>query len=80
MKLDINTFIEQLEEEFDEDVKPGTLKPDSDLNDTLELTSVNALILISLVKVEYDVALEGAELSKCKTINDIFNVIKKKTA
>jgi acyl carrier protein len=80
MELDINLFIEQLEEEFDEDIKPGTLKPDSNLEDTLELTSVNALILISLVKVEYDVAIEADEFTKCVTVSDVFDVIKKKTA
>ena len=80
MELDINLFIEQLEEEFDEDIKPGTLKPDSNLEDTLELTSVNALILISLVKVEYDVAIEADEFTKCVTVSDVFDIIKKKTA
>jgi len=80
MELDINLFIEQLEEEFDEDIKPGTLKPDSNLEDTLELTSVNALILISLVKVEYDVAIEADEFTKCVTVSDVFDIIKKKVA
>jgi len=80
MELDINLFIEQLEEEFDENIKPGTLKPDSNLEDTLEVTSVNALILISLVKVEYDVAIEADEFTKCVTVSDVFDVIKKKTA
>jgi acyl carrier protein len=78
MKIDINTFIEQIEEEFDEDIKPGSLNPDSNLDDTLELTSVNALILISLVKVEYDVAIEADEFNKCNTVKDVYNIVNKK--
>ena len=78
MELNINTFIEQLEEEFDENIKPGTLKPESEIDKALELTSVNALILISLVKVEYNIAIEADEFKKCKTVNDIFAIIKQK--
>ncbi len=78
MEININTFIEQIEEEFDEDIKQGTLNPESILEDTIDLTSVNLLILLSLVKVEYNVALDAKELKNCKKLIDVYNVIKKK--
>jgi len=78
MSLNIDDFIKHLEEEFEDDIQPGTLKPDTVLEKAIALTSVNALILISMIKVEYDVEVNANDLNKCKTINDLFNVINKK--
>ena len=78
MEIKIEEFITLLEEEFDDDIKPGTLKPETRLDEEMELTSVNALILISMIKVEYDVTLNAKELNKCKTVNDLFKVVQKK--
>ena len=78
MKIKIEEFITLLEEEFDDDIKPGTLKPETRLDEEMELTSVNALILISMIKVEYDVTLNAKELNKCKTVNDLYKTIEKK--
>ena len=76
--MKIEEFITLLEEEFDDDIKPGTLKPETGLDEEMELTSVNALILISMIKVEYDVTINAKELSKCKTVKDLFNTVQKK--
>jgi acyl carrier protein len=78
MEIKIEEFIKLLEVEFEDDIKQGTLKPESNLDEQLELTSVNGLILISMAKVEYDVVLDANDFKKCKTVNDLFNVIKKK--
>lgn len=77
--MEIKEFIDLLEEEFEDDITPGTLKPDSRLDDEMEITSVNALILISMVKVEYDVAISAKELRSCKTVNNLYKVVKNKT-
>ncbi|HIE15296.1 MAG TPA: acyl carrier protein [Bacteroidales bacterium] len=78
MEINIEDFILHLEEEFEEDILQGSLKPDTQLEKAIALTSVNALILISMVKVEYDIELTAQDLNKCKTINDLFETIKNK--
>lgn len=73
--MNIEEFIKQIEAEFD-DLKPGALKPDSVFREVFEWNSINALILIAMVKTEYDVTLTADDLVKSKTVNDIFGVVK----
>lgn len=73
--MDIKNFIKKIEEEFD-DLEPGKLKPDSNFREVFEWNSMNALILIALVNVEYDVAINADDLQQSKTINDLFDIIK----
>ncbi len=72
--MNIDTLIKQIEDEFD-DLKPGVLKPDSQFRDTFEWNSINALILIAMVKTEYDVALTADDLINSKTVHDIYSII-----
>ena len=67
-------FIKQIEAEFD-DLKPGVLKPESHFLEVFEWNSINALILIAMVKTEYDVTLTADDLIKSKTVNDIYSLI-----
>ncbi|MDP4280664.1 MAG: phosphopantetheine-binding protein [Bacteroidota bacterium] len=73
--MNIQEFIKNIENEFD-DIKPGVLKPESKFRETFEWTSINALILIAMVKTEYDVALTADDLVKSQTIQDIYDVVK----
>lgn len=75
--MDIQTFIKQIEEEFDE-LEPGKLKPESDLRKDFNFTSVNALVMISLINVEYDVMIDADDLRASKTIQDLFDITVKK--
>jgi acyl carrier protein len=70
--MNIDTFIKQIEDEFD-DLKPGVLKPDSIFREVFEWNSINALILIAMVKTEYDVTISADDLIQSKTVNDIFS-------
>ncbi len=72
--MNIQEFIGHLENEFD-DLKPGVLKPESKFRETFEWTSINALILIAMVKTEYDITLTADDLVKSQTVQDIYNVI-----
>lgn len=74
MKHQIEDFIALLEKEFPE-VPSGTLKPDTVISEVIEMSSMNALILISLVKTEYEVALQAKDLMQVKTIQDLFDII-----
>jgi acyl carrier protein len=77
--MKIEEFILKIEEEFD-DLVPGVLKPDTNFRENFEWNSINALLLIALVKMEYDVTINAEDLTKSKTINDLFEIIKSRVA
>ena len=77
--MNIEEFIKQIEGEFD-DLKPGVLKPDSKFREVFEWNSINALILIAMVKTEYDVTLTADDLVKSKTITDIYHIIESRVS
>ncbi len=73
--MKIEDFIVQLETEY-EDLRPGTLKPDSVFREVFEWNSINALILIAMIKTEYDVTINAEDISSSKTVEDLFNIIR----
>lgn len=75
--MNIEEFISHIEAEFD-DLKPGVLKPDSNFRESFEWNSINALILIAMVKTEYDVTLTADDLIKSKTVRDIYTLIEQR--
>ncbi|PKP49592.1 MAG: acyl carrier protein [Bacteroidetes bacterium HGW-Bacteroidetes-11] len=77
--MKIEEFIARIEEEFDE-IEPGTLKPESIFREVFEWNSINALILIALVKTEYDVAINAEDIANSKTVEDIYRIIESKVA
>lgn len=72
--MNIQDFITRIEEEFD-DLTPGTLKPESNFREVFEWNSINALILIAMVKTEYDVAINAEDIANSKSVADIFTII-----
>lgn len=72
--MKIEKFIASLEEEY-EDIPKGTLHPESNFREVFEWSSINALILIALVKTEYDVTITAEDIASSVTIADIFNII-----
>ena len=72
--MKIDEFIKHIEDEFD-DLKPGVLKPESNFREAFEWNSINALIMIAMVKTEYDVTMTAEDLINSKTIQDIYNIV-----
>ncbi len=72
--MKIEDFITQLETEY-EDLTPGTLKPGSVFREVFEWNSINALILIAMVKTEYDVTINAEDIATSKTVEDLFRII-----
>ncbi|MCK9219778.1 MAG: acyl carrier protein [Bacteroidales bacterium] len=72
--MKIEDFIAQLEEEY-EDIAPHTLKPDSVFREVFEWSSINALILIALVKTQYDVVINAEDIANSQTVQDLFTII-----
>ncbi|MCF8350319.1 MAG: acyl carrier protein [Bacteroidales bacterium] len=77
--MKIEDFISKIEEEF-EDVNKGQLKPESKIREHFEWDSVNALVFIAMVNVEYDVVITAEDLQKSETVQDIFTTIQEKKA
>ncbi|MCK9612060.1 MAG: acyl carrier protein [Bacteroidales bacterium] len=72
--MDINELIKKIEAEF-EDLKPGSLKPESRFRKVLDWNSVNALTIIALVDSDYDVLLTAEDFMKSETVQDVYNII-----
>jgi acyl carrier protein len=76
-KITIEEFIEKIEEEFPEMPK-GHFKPETKFREEMDWDSVNALVFIAMVNVEYDVALVADEFVNAYTIQDVYDVVKRK--
>jgi acyl carrier protein len=72
--MNIDEFIAHLEQEY-EDLKPGILKPDSVFREVFEWNSINALIMIAMVKTGYDVTINAEDIAKSRTVADLYRII-----
>jgi acyl carrier protein len=72
--MKIEDFIARIEEEY-EDIVPGTIKPDSIFREVFEWSSINALILIALVKTEYDVTINAEDIAGSVTVEDLYKIV-----
>lgn len=75
--VDINEFIARVEEEFEE-MQKGALSPDSIIRDHFTWDSINALIFIAHVNVNYDVEITAQDLVDSNTVSDLYNLVKGK--
>lgn len=75
--MDIIDFIKKVEEEFD-DLQPNSLSPDDILEEKFTWDSINALIFLAHVNVEYDVEITAEELIKSKTVQDLYDLVESK--
>lgn len=76
--IPIEEFIAKLEEEFDE-LEPGYLTPNTNYREIENWGSMHALIIIALVDTEFDISLSGAELRETNTIQDLYDLVLKKS-
>jgi acyl carrier protein len=72
--IPIEDFIEKVESEF-EDMEPGKLTPNSIIREHFTWDSINALIFIAHVNVEYDVVITADDLINSITIKDLYNLV-----
>ncbi len=76
--MTVQSFIEKIENEFP-DMQKGLLKPESHFRDDLEWDSINALVVIAMINIEYDVIITAEELIGAETIQDVYAVVAAKT-
>ena len=75
----IEDFISRLEDQFD-DLPKGELKPASRFRQVFTWNSVNSLILIAMIKTDYNVAIHAEDIRKSETIEDIFKIVESRMA
>lgn len=73
--MDLDSFIRITEEEFN---KAGRFSKDTRLSDIIEFSSLNVLIIITLIKSEFNVMLNVGTLRNCPTLGDLYNVVMQK--
>jgi acyl carrier protein len=72
--MEIRDFILKIEEEF-EDITKGALQPESNIRDHFEWDSVNALVFIAMINVEYDVVINAEDLQNSATVKDVYDIV-----
>lgn len=76
--MNIQELIEKLEEEIEE-AKKGTLTPSTNIRNIDWWSSMHALVIIALVDIEYNVQVSGKDLKEIQTIQDLYDLIVKKS-
>ena len=77
--MDLKEFIEKFAEQFDETDK-SEFKVDTVFKDLDEWSSLSALTIIAMADSEYDVRINGDDIRKSTTIEDLFNIMEDKKA
>lgn len=75
--MTINDFIKLIEEEFG---KPQSIQPTSSIGDIIDFNSLNALILITLIKSEFNVNISPGIIRNCKDIAELHKIVMAKVA
>lgn len=75
--MELTEFIENFASQLD-DTDASEIKAETLFHDLDEWSSLSALSIIAMVDEEYDVILNGDDLTKSKTIEDLFNIVKAK--
>jgi len=73
----IEEFISGVEGEF-EDMEVGNLSPASVIREHFVWDSINALIFIAHINVEYDVVITADDLINSQTVQDLYNLVSTK--
>ncbi len=75
--MTINDFIKLVEDEFG---KPQSIQPHSSIGDIIDFNSLNALILITLIKSEFNVNISPGIIRNCNDIDELHKIVMTKVA
>ena len=73
--MDINEFIQNFAEQFDE-TEASEFSPETVFRDNDEWSSLLALPVMAMVDEEYDVQLSANEMRQANTIQELFDIVK----
>lgn len=72
--MELNEFIRQFANQFD-DTDVSEIQANTEYQELEEWSSLSAMSLIALAKVEYGKTITGREVRNCKTVKDLFDLI-----
>ena len=75
--MEIERFIDNFTELFDE-TDPATITATTRFKDSKEWSSLVALSVIAMIDEEYDVEFRGDDIRGSNTVQDLFNIVKKR--
>ena len=75
--MEINDFINNFVDQFDE-TDASELNSDTEFKALDEWSSLSSLSIIAMIDEEYDVTINGNDIRKSDTIEDLFNIVKSK--
>lgn len=76
--ITIDEFIVELENSFEE-IEKGTLNAETPIEEAIELSSLNMLLILAFFKTEFDLNIQAKQVSACRTIADLFELVRKET-
>lgn len=68
-------FIKNFENAID-GIAPGSITPETEFQQLAEWDSLAFLTLLAMIDEEYNVEIEGARIHACRTIQDLFEIIR----
>lgn len=75
--MELKKFIMQFANQFD-DTDASKITENTNFKELDEWSSLIALSLIAMAKIEYDKTISGTEIRSCNTVKDLFNLIESK--
>lgn len=75
--MDINLFIKQLADQFDE-TEASEFTPDTEFKNLDEWSSLTALSVIAMVDGIFGVRINGDDIRLANTIDDLFKIVNSK--
>ena len=75
--MELKEFIENFANQFDE-TDASVFNAETKFHELEEWSSLTALSIIAMVDDEYEITLKGDDITKAKTINDLFETVKSK--
>lgn len=75
--MELDEFVKLFAEQFDE-TDPAEFHPDTHFQDLEEWSSLSAMSIIAFIKTQYGKTVTGKEIRSCKTIQELFELVKEK--
>jgi acyl carrier protein len=75
--MELSTFIQNFESIFFE-IETGSITSNTIFREIDEWSSLLALSLIALMDEVYSIKLSGEDIQKCRTVEDLFNLVSTK--
>ena len=75
--MELKEFIEKFASQF-EDTDVGQIKAETEFRELDEWSSLLALSVIAMADEEYGISLNGNDMRGARTVEDLYNIIKKR--